>query len=145
MGPQNTKGFTLIELMIVVVIIGVLASIAIPNYISLKDRAQEGTVKANMHTVQVSIEDFAVQNDSFYPVNATTALPDGRTLANVCPGGNYPVNPFTTVASVVQFNAQPAAGNPGELALNPATNTAYWLKGNGPAGDTLQLVLTTGQ
>ena len=144
MRVQTDRGFTLIELMIVVVIIGLLASIAIPNFISLTKRAQEATVKANMHTVQVAIEDFSVQNDGFYPAAATTALADGRTLSDVCPGGVYPTNPFTKLASVVQFNAQPSAGNPGELALNPALNTGYWLKANGPNGDTLRVVLTTG-
>ena len=138
------NGFTLIELMIVVVIIGILAAVAIPNFISLTKRAQEATVKSNMHTVQMSIEDFAVQNNSFYPVAATTALADGRTLADVCPGGTFPTNPFTDLASVMQFNAQPSSGSPGELALNPALDSGYWLKANGPDGDTLRIVLTTG-
>jgi len=98
-----------------------------------------------MHTVQIAMEDFSVQNDGAYPVGAGTALPDGRNLAALCPGGHFPVNPFTKVATVVRFNANPTSGFPGELAFNPALPSTYMLKGNGPLGDTLTLVLTTGQ
>ena len=101
---QRTRGFTLIELMIVVAILGVLAAIAIPNFIAMERRAQEGAVKANMHTVQVSMEDFSIQNDGNYSTAAGDALPDGRTLAQVCPMGDYPVNPFTKLASVVNLS-----------------------------------------
>jgi prepilin-type N-terminal cleavage/methylation domain-containing protein len=142
---RHERGFTLVELMIVVLIIGLLASIAIPNFISMQKRAKEGAVKSNMHTVQVSMEDFSIQNDGIYAVSAASTTPGGRTLAEVCPGGAYPVNPFTNAASVVQFNLNPTLGNPGELAFNPAVPSNYMLKGNGPAGDMLRLILSTGQ
>ncbi len=133
---RNTKGFTLIELMIVVVIIGILAAIAIPNFISMQDRAREGSVKANMHTIQLGVEDFAVQNDGTYPLAADAA----DVEANL-PDGNYPDNPFTNAETAVDWAAAPAAS--GEIGFSTATTSQYVIEGFGKDA-LLTLTLTNG-
>jgi len=48
---MNRKGFTLIELMIVVVIIGILSSIAIPKFTSIKEQANEAACRCNLRSL----------------------------------------------------------------------------------------------
>jgi hypothetical protein len=111
----------------------------------MQSRAREGAIKANMHTVQMSVEDFALLNDGQYPTAATSTVPDGRTLAQVCPTGTFPKNPYTKLPTVVKWNSNPTTGNKGEIGLNPALATNYIVKANGASGDTLSLTLTSGQ
>jgi len=72
---RNREGFTLIELMIVVVILALLATISIPNFIKLQGRAKEAKVKGAAHTVQLSAEDFAVRNGGIYSDAGADLLP----------------------------------------------------------------------
>ena len=132
---MNRKGFTLIELMIVVVIIGILAAIAIPNFISMQDRAKEAKVKGAAHTVQLAAEDFAVRNDGIYSdaqADLQALLPNGALLDNA----------FTGAASEPQF-AAPAgqAGEVGILAIVDASgvNVGYTITGFGKTANILTL------
>lgn len=61
------RGFTLIELLVVITIIGILAAIALPNYIKAKDKAKEAEVKANCHTIQIALERYATDHSGAYP------------------------------------------------------------------------------
>ncbi len=59
------NGFTLIELLVVITIIGILAAIALPNYIKAKNKAKEAEVKANCHTIQISLERYMTDNNEY--------------------------------------------------------------------------------
>lgn len=90
------KGFTLIELMVVVVIIGILATIGIANYMHMRIRAKESSVKENMHTFQTAIEEFAILNMGLYPSDDNDQTFETKeTLNDILPALKWPENPFT--------------------------------------------------
>ena len=69
---KNKKGFTLIELMIVVAIIGILAAIAIPNFIrfQLKSKSSEG--KVNLAAIRTAEEGYMAEFGNYVAAGAST-------------------------------------------------------------------------
>jgi prepilin-type N-terminal cleavage/methylation domain-containing protein len=147
------RGFTLIELMIVTVVIGILVAIGLANYANMQNQARVGQVKSNMHIVQLAAEDFATRNSGTYPPNAAAvALEGGMTLVALLPGGGMPINPFTTVATTLDWTnaagSAPVTDPAGGISLNvtQALPGAAWdqyeIIGTNATNAPLSLVLT---
>jgi prepilin-type N-terminal cleavage/methylation domain-containing protein len=66
MAGKNRKGTTLIELLVVVVVLGTLATIAVPRYSGAKEKAYLAAMKADLHIVAVYEEQFAAENHGQY-------------------------------------------------------------------------------
>ncbi len=69
---KKEKGFTLVELMIVIIILAVLTGIAIPSYLALRNRAKIQATRAEMQNIATALEMYAADHDA-YPAGAWAA------------------------------------------------------------------------
>ena len=144
---NDGRGFTIIELLIVLVVSGLLAAMAVANYGAMQKRAREGSTKSNMHTFQLAVEDYGVRNSGSYPTNANQAA------ALLTKGGNTFYNPFTRTAGSAQaWVDRPTWARPlttgstraGIVAYGDSVSVRYQIAGRGATGD-LKLVIISGQ
>ncbi len=82
----NEKGFTLIELMIVIAIIGILAAVAIPNFIAYRDKAFCSSAEADANSIAASMADyFAIPTHVSLGTLTGSNLQPGTTQVNGVP------------------------------------------------------------
>ena len=85
MTKLKKKGFTLIELMIVVAIIGILAAIAIPKFAELIRKSSEGASKGNLGALRSAMSIYYGDMEGSYPANVSALTIGGKYLTVVPP------------------------------------------------------------
>jgi type IV pilus assembly protein PilA len=78
----SEKGFTLVELLVVMLILGILAAIAIPSFFNQRDKATDASAKSMARTSETAMETYATENGGVY--NGTPA-PSGTVLHDIEP------------------------------------------------------------
>jgi general secretion pathway protein G len=82
-----TKGFSLIELLLVMAIMAILSTLMLPNLLGAQDKARESGVRAVAHAIQLALESYSVDH-GVYPAGTNlgvAALPAVRTASDESP------------------------------------------------------------
>jgi prepilin-type N-terminal cleavage/methylation domain-containing protein len=103
-GNARHHGFTMIELLIVIVILAILAAIAIPLFMSQRDKARDSALRSGIHQIEVGIMSYATDHNDIYPAAVTSQsdLIDDHGEPYIHP---WPTNKWTGV----DMKADPSA------------------------------------
>ncbi|MHC4141284.1 MAG: type II secretion system protein [Planctomycetota bacterium] len=130
---RTRQAFTLIEILIVVVILGILAAIVIPQFTDASIAAMHSSLRTELATIRSQIELYNVQNPA-NPYDATVAAPGDETFWDPLVQGDYlqtaPLNPLTDKST----------NNPSAVNAAPAVGGA-WLWFEASAGDPWTLMV----
>jgi len=137
--PRPHKGFTLIELLIVVAIIGILAAIAVPNFLNAQVRAKVARVKTDIRSLAQAHEMYNLDNNTYPPESEDNIFTGKRARSSsglfflttpVPYMSSIPRDPFQDV-TLRRFEGTAAAYETGVFPRNKR-NIAYNIFSQGP-------------
>jgi prepilin-type N-terminal cleavage/methylation domain-containing protein len=130
---KSQKGFTLIELMIVIAIIAILAAILIPNFLHARAEAQTAGCEGNEKQIATALEEYAVDHNGSYGAGGTVT----STLLGTLYLGVTPTDPVDSS----NYSVNTASGSYGSYQISDAgkhdTTTTGGLPGGPGTGSIL--------
>ena len=131
---QSESGFTLVELLVVMLILGLLAAIAIPSFFNQRDKARDADAKAAVRTAETAMETFATDHNGKYTGVTVADLTDIEpTLTNVGARLTLPVA-ATDTTYTVQVESETAATQLFRIARAAGGTTTLTCDVDGTAG-----------
>ena len=91
---RRSAGFSLAELMVVIVILGLLATLAVQNVPAILRRAFGGTVKANITTISTAVDNFVVLNNGRHPESLEQLVTPDENGETILKGRKVPADPW---------------------------------------------------
>jgi general secretion pathway protein G len=130
---MKSSGFTLVEILIVVVILGILAAIVIPQFTDASTEAQLSSLCADLQTMRSQLELYKIQHVDQLPATTDMAaftacmLTKTNKLGEVGTGVDYPFGPYMHKIPSNPFVAEADANQIDfTSATNPATGSTGW-------------------
>ena len=124
---NNKKGFTLIELMIVVAIIGILAAIAIPKFADLINKSKEGATKGALSSVRSAIQVYYGDNEGWFPADTLACITLNSKYIGEIPMAKEPGTGHTDSRTVTAVtNGLTVTDAAGWSYFNDPTHAASW-------------------